>query len=79
MDILDTFFNWTRLPRDSLPLLLLGLTTTLSLGLTSILLGLVAGLVLALLRMYAPAPAAALARRLYRRVPRHPAPGAAGR
>ena len=55
MDILDTFFNWTVF-RDSLPLLLLGLTTTLSLGVTSILIGLVTGLFLALIRMYAPAP-----------------------
>ena len=56
MDILDTFFNWTVF-HDSLPLLLLGLTTTLSLGVTSILIGLVTGLFLALIRMYAPAPA----------------------
>jgi polar amino acid transport system permease protein len=60
MDILDTFFNWTVF-QDSLPLLLLGLTTTLSLGVTSILIGLVTGLFLALIRMYAPAPAALLA------------------
>ena len=60
MDILDTFFNWTVF-QDSLPLLLLGLTTTLSLGVTSILIGLVTGLFLALIRMYAPAPVALLA------------------
>ena len=60
MDILDTFFNWTVF-RDSFPLLLLGLTTTISLGVTSILIGLVTGLFVALVRMYAPTPFAALA------------------
>jgi polar amino acid transport system permease protein len=60
MDILDTFFNWAVF-RDSFPLLLLGLTTTISLGVTSILIGLVSGLFVALVRMYAPTPFAALA------------------
>ncbi|PWC75361.1 amino acid ABC transporter permease [Azospirillum sp. TSH64] len=53
MDLIDTFFNG-RVLWDSLPLLLMGLGTTLSLGILSIVLGLVGGLVLALLRLYGP-------------------------
>ncbi|QQP92161.1 amino acid ABC transporter permease [Skermanella sp. TT6] len=60
MDIVDTFFNWSVL-QSSLPLLLLGLGTTISLGVTSIVIGLVAGLFMALLRMYGPRPLAVLA------------------
>ncbi|WP_207461614.1 amino acid ABC transporter permease [Azospirillum sp. SYSU D00513] len=55
MDIVDTFFNLAVL-RDSLPLLLMGLGTTLGLGLTSIALGLLGGLAIALARLYGPRP-----------------------
>jgi len=53
MDLIDTFFNG-RVLWDALPLLLMGLGTTLSLGILSIVLGLIGGLVLALLRLYGP-------------------------
>ncbi|MBP2300507.1 amino acid ABC transporter permease [Azospirillum picis] len=53
MDLIDTFFNG-RVLWESLPLLLMGLGTTLTLGILSIVLGLVGGLVLALLRLYGP-------------------------
>ncbi|WP_042688757.1 amino acid ABC transporter permease [Azospirillum sp. B506] len=53
MDLIDTFFNG-RVLWDSLPLLLMGLGTTLSLGIISIVLGLIGGLILALLRLYGP-------------------------
>lgn len=53
MDLIDTFFNG-RVLWDALPLLLMGLGTTLSLGFLSIVLGLIGGLVLALLRLYGP-------------------------
>ncbi|PWC90775.1 ABC transporter permease [Azospirillum sp. TSH100] len=53
MDLIDTFFNG-RVLWDSLPLLLMGLGTTLSLGILSIALGLIGGLILALLRLYGP-------------------------
>ncbi|PWC46297.1 amino acid ABC transporter permease [Azospirillum sp. TSA6c] len=53
MDLIDTFFNG-RVLWDALPLLLMGLGTTLSLGILSILLGLIGGLILALLRLYGP-------------------------
>lgn len=55
MDIIDTFFNG-RVLASSLPLLLLGLKTTLLLGLLSIILGLVGGLGMALLRVYGRLP-----------------------
>ncbi|PGH55734.1 ABC transporter permease [Azospirillum palustre] len=53
MDLIDTFFNG-RVLWDALPLLLMGLGTTLSLGILSIVLGLIGGLALALLRLYGP-------------------------
>lgn len=53
MDLIDTFFNG-RVLWDALPLLLMGLGTTLSLGILSIVLGLIGGLILALLRLYGP-------------------------
>ena len=53
MDLIDTFFNG-RVLWDALPLLLMGLGTTLSLGVLSIALGLIGGLILALLRLYGP-------------------------
>jgi polar amino acid transport system permease protein len=55
MDIISTFFNTDVLVR-SLPLLLEGLWRTIGLGLLSIALGLVGGLVLALLRLYGAWP-----------------------
>ncbi|MEL7559643.1 amino acid ABC transporter permease [Stutzerimonas chloritidismutans] len=55
MDLLDTFFNWNVLVA-SLPLMLRGLGVTIMLGLTSILLGLVGGLALALVRLYGVSP-----------------------
>lgn len=61
MDLIDTFFNWAVF-RDSLPALLQGLWITILLGVVSIVAGLVSGLLMALLRLYAPAPVRALAR-----------------
>ena len=61
MNLIDTFFNWAVF-RDSLPALLQGLWITILLGLVSIVAGLVSGLLMALLRLYAPAPVRALAR-----------------
>ena len=61
MDLLQTFFNWNVLV-DSLPLMMRGLGVTILLGVVSIALGLVGGLLLALLRLYSYAPVRALAR-----------------
>ncbi len=55
MNLVDTFLNG-RVFVQTLPLLLSGLTTTLLLGLVSIVLGLAGGLALALMRLYARAP-----------------------
>ena len=55
MSIFDTFLNW-KVFVQTLPLLLSGLTTTLTLGVTAIILGFIGGLVLALLRLYASSP-----------------------
>ena len=55
MDLLEVFFNLDVL-RRSLPLLLLGLWTTILLGAASIVLGLLLGLVLVMLRLYARRP-----------------------
>jgi len=55
MNIVDTFFNWNVLV-TSFPLLLLGLKTTILLGLLSIVLGLIGGLGVALTRLYAATP-----------------------
>lgn len=55
MDIFDTFLN-AEVMRRTFPLLLRGLWITLQLGAASILAGLVLGLVLAMARLYAPAP-----------------------
>jgi polar amino acid transport system permease protein len=55
MDLIDTFFNPTILVR-AMPLLLSGLTTTILLGLASIALGMALGLVVCILRLYAPFP-----------------------
>jgi polar amino acid transport system permease protein len=51
MNVFDTFLNG-RVFLQTLPLLLSGLSTTILLGLTSIVLGLAGGLGLALLRLY---------------------------
>ena len=61
MDLVDTFFNG-RVLLSALPLLLEGLWTTVLLGAVSIVLGMVSGMPLALLRIYAPAPWRQLAR-----------------
>ncbi|SEM19734.1 amino acid ABC transporter permease [Halomonas daqiaonensis] len=53
MDLVQTFFNWDVFVR-TLPMLMQGLGKTLMLGFLSILLGLIGGLALALLRLYAP-------------------------
>jgi polar amino acid transport system permease protein len=55
MSVFDTFLNWNVFVQ-TLPLLLSGLTTTLTLGVTAIILGFVSGLALALVRLYAPSP-----------------------
>jgi len=61
MDLIATFFNGPVL-WAALPLLLEGLGTTVLLGAVSIVLGLVSGLLLALLRLYGPPPVQALSR-----------------
>lgn len=53
MDIIKTFFN-TRVLLDALPALMQGLWTTILLGLASIVAGLVLGLAVSLVRIYAP-------------------------
>jgi polar amino acid transport system permease protein len=55
MDIVDTFLNWDVFLR-AWPMLVKGLWITLQLGIASIIAGLVLGLLLALLRLYAAAP-----------------------
>jgi len=55
MSFIDTFLNWDVL-KSSLPLLLSGLKVTLLLGLVSVVAGLVLGLVIALIRLYALRP-----------------------
>jgi polar amino acid transport system permease protein len=54
MSVFETFLNW-RVFVDTLPLLLRGLWITIGLGVTAIVLGAAGGLLLALLRLYAPA------------------------
>jgi polar amino acid transport system permease protein len=60
LDIVDTFFN-QRVFVQSLPLLLTGLWITILLGAVSIVLGMLGGLALALLRLYAVRPLRQLA------------------
>ena len=55
MSIFETFLNW-KVFIQTLPLLLSGLTTTLTLGITAIILGFIGGLVLALVRLYGTSP-----------------------
>ncbi|MCO5731420.1 amino acid ABC transporter permease [Rhizobium sp. SSA_523] len=54
MNLINTFFN-LRVFLESLPQLLWGLVVTLEIGLVSIVAGLVAGLLLAVARLYSPA------------------------
>lgn len=61
MDVIDTFLNIEVL-RRSLPMLLDGLWLTLQLGVASIIAGLILGLVVALLGLYAIAPVRILMR-----------------
>ena len=61
MDLITTFFNWPVF-LQALPQLLEGLGVTVVLGVVSIVAGLVSGLLLALLRLYGPAPLRVLAR-----------------
>ena len=55
MNVFDTFLNW-RVAVETFPLILMGLSTTLLLGATSIVVGMSLGLAVALVRLYAPAP-----------------------
>lgn len=61
MGFVDTFLNWEVFLR-ALPLLLKGLKVTAQLGAVSILAGLVLGLAVALIRLYALAPLRLIAR-----------------
>lgn len=60
MTAIEIFFNIDVLTR-SIPILLMGLTNTLLLGVTAILLGTALGTAVALIRLYAPRPLALLA------------------
>ena len=60
MSVFATFLNW-KVFVDTLPLLLKGLWITIGLGVSAIVLGAAGGLLLALLRLYAPAPVRLLA------------------
>jgi polar amino acid transport system permease protein len=60
MSIFDTFLNW-KVFVETLPLLLMGLWITIGLGIAAIVLGAAGGLLLALVRLYAPAPLSFLA------------------
>jgi polar amino acid transport system permease protein len=61
MNLVDTFFNWSVFT-GALPALLEGLWVTLLLGLVSIAAGMVSGLLMALARLYGPAPVRWMAR-----------------
>ncbi|WP_112874954.1 amino acid ABC transporter permease [Paracoccus endophyticus] len=61
MDLFDTFLN-AEVMRRSLPMLMQGLWITLQLGTASIVAGLILGLALAMIRLYATAPLRLLAR-----------------
>jgi polar amino acid transport system permease protein len=60
-NLITTFFNWQVL-REAWPMLLAGLGVTVLLGAVSIIAGLISGLGLALLRLYAVKPLRAIAR-----------------
>ncbi|MES2255673.1 MAG: amino acid ABC transporter permease [Pseudomonadota bacterium] len=55
MSFFEAFLNWNVFVQ-TLPLLVSGLTITISLGLCAIVLGLAGGMLLALLRLYGPTP-----------------------
>jgi polar amino acid transport system permease protein len=55
MSFFEAFLNWNVFVQ-TLPLLISGLTITISLGLCAIVLGLAGGMLLALLRLYGPTP-----------------------
>lgn len=61
MGFTETFFNWDVL-LSSFPLLLSGLKVTLLLGIVSIIAGLILGLFIALIRIYAIRPASIVAK-----------------
>ncbi len=61
MTFVETFFNWGVLV-TSFPLLISGLRVTLALGAVAIVAGLVLGLVVALIRIYAVKPASIVAK-----------------
>jgi polar amino acid transport system permease protein len=61
MSLTETFFNWSVFV-GALPALLEGLWITILLGAVSIVAGMLSGLVMALARLYAPAPLRLLAR-----------------
>jgi polar amino acid transport system permease protein len=60
-DLITTFFNWQVL-REAWPMLLAGLGVTVLLGAVSIIAGLISGIGLALVRLYAVKPMRAVAR-----------------
>jgi polar amino acid transport system permease protein len=60
MELIDTFFNWQVLVR-SFPILLRGLGNTIMLGCAAIAFGMLAGLAICLMRLYAPKPLRRLA------------------
>lgn len=60
MELIDTFFNWPVLVR-SFPILIRGLGNTILLGIAAIVFGAVAGLLICLMRLYAPKPLRRLA------------------
>ena len=60
-DLITTFFNWQVL-REAWPMLLAGLGVTVLLGAVSIIAGLISGIGLALVRLYAVKPVRAVAR-----------------
>ncbi len=60
MELIDTFFNWQVLVR-SFPILMRGLGNTVLLGIAAIVFGAAAGLLICLMRLYAPRPLRQLA------------------
>jgi polar amino acid transport system permease protein len=60
MELIDTFFNWPILVR-SFPILIRGLGNTVLLGIAAIVFGAIAGLLICLMRLYAPKPLRRLA------------------
>ena len=61
MSLIETFFNWSVFV-EALPALLEGLWITILLGAVSIVAGMVSGLLMALARLYGPAPLRTAAR-----------------